>query len=267
MTLPENRFKSWMQSPPARPPLGSWLMAASPITAEAMGWAGFDWLVVDMEHTPIDLPTVTAMLQAVAGTPAEAVVRVPWNDAVTVKRVMDAGARTLMFPFVQSAEEARRAVAATRYPPEGVRGVAGMHRGSRFGTIPDYVTRANAQVAVIIQLETPEAVAALPEIAAVAGVDAVFTGPSDLSAAMGHPGAAGHAEVQAALRAAAAEARRLGIPCGIVGGDVATVQGFVEAGFSFVAIGSDLAHMMGAARRALADLRAEAPAPAAGTAY
>lgn len=266
MSLPENRFKSWMTTPPDRPPLGSWLMAASPITAEAMGWAGFDWLLVDMEHTPLDLATLTAMLQALSGTPTEAVVRVPWNDPVMVKRVMDAGARTLMFPFVQSAEEARRAVAATRYPPQGTRGVAAMHRASHFGTIPDYLGRANDQAAVIIQLETPEAVAALPEIATVKGVDAVFTGPGDLSAAMGHLGGIGHADVQAALHAAVAEARRLGMPCGIVGGDAASVQGYIEAGFSYVAIASDLALMMNAARRAVADLRAEA-APQPGAAY
>ena len=265
MQMPENRFKRWMREPPARPPLGTWLMTASPVAAEAMGWAGFDFVVLDMEHVPVDVPQAVALMQAVAPTPAEVIVRVPWNDAVMVKRAMDAGARTLMFPFVQDAEEARAAVAATRYPPEGVRGVAAMHRASRFGMIDDYLRRANDEVAVIVQLETPEAVAALPEIGRVSGVDAVFTGPADLSAAMGHLGGIGEPQVQDALRAAAKAARRVGLPCGIVGGSAEMVRAYEEAGFSYVAIGSDLALMMAAARGALKELRGgDAPAQTGG---
>src|SRR5437870_312796 len=129
-----------------------------------------------MDHTPIDTPQMIGILQAIAGTPAQAIVRPPWNDMVMVKRAMDAGAQSLLFPFVQSAEEARRAVASTRYPPEGVRGVAGTHRGSRYGTIPNYLQRANEEVCVIVQVETPSACDSLEPIASAPGVDSVGLG-------------------------------------------------------------------------------------------
>ncbi len=267
MQTDENRFKHWMQEQRTPPPLGSWIMSASPIIAEAMGHAGYDWMLVDMEHSPIGISQATAILQALSGTPTEVVLRVPWNDPVMVKRVMDAGARSIMFPFIQSLDEARAAVAATRYPPQGTRGVAGMHRASRFGTMPDYLTRANDQVAVILQLETPEAVALLPEIAALDGVDAVFIGPGDLSGGMGLLGQIGHADVQVALRGAAAAARKAGIACGIVGADAATVRSYIEMGFSYVAIASDLALLMGAAKASAAAVRGQAAPQAAGSAY
>lgn len=259
MDLPKNRFKDWLANPPQSPPLGAWLMAASPATAEAMGFVGFDFLVLDMEHVPVDVPQATTLMRALAGTPAETVVRLPWNDPVMVKRVMDAGATTLMFPFIEDAEEARAAVSATRYPGRGTRGVAAMHRASRYGMVDDYLNRADAEVAVILQLETPDAVARLPEIAAVDGVDAVFVGPGDLSAAMGHMGAIAHPEVQRALRDAVARARAEGKPCGIVGADPDLVRGYIDAGFAFVAMASDLALMMGAARKAIAAVRDDAP--------
>jgi hypothetical protein len=151
----ENRFKGWLKGGGPRPPLGTWLMAAAPATAEALGYCGFDFLVVDMEHVPIEVSDLAHILRAVGCTPADAVVRLAWNDQVLVKRVLDAGAQTVMLPFVQTAEEARLAVSYAKYPPEGVRGVAAVHRGSRFGRAADYLKRANDQVAVIVQLETP----------------------------------------------------------------------------------------------------------------
>ena len=156
-----NPFKQLLQKTGAAMPVGTWIMSASPLVAEAMGHAGFDWGVIDMEHTPLDLMDLVHMLQAVAGTPLVPVVRVPWNDTVNIKRVLDAGATTLLVPFVQNAEQARAAVAATRYPPEGCRGMAGMSRASKFGTTPHYLTTANAQITVILQLETTEAIAHL----------------------------------------------------------------------------------------------------------
>ena len=140
MDLPVNHFKRAIAS--GKPPVGTWLSSGSPATAEALGSAGFDFLVVDTEHTPIDVPQMTEILRAVAGTPAAAVVRPPWNDMVMIKRVLDAGAQSLLLPFVQDEDEAKRAVASTRYPPAGVRGVAGTHRGSRFGTVPNYMKSA-----------------------------------------------------------------------------------------------------------------------------
>ena len=267
MQTDENRFKTWMHSKGATPPLGSWIMSASPIIAEAMGHAGYNWLLVDMEHSPIDLAQATAILQALSGTPSEVVLRVPWNDPVMVKRVMDAGARSIMFPFIQSVDEARAAIAATRYPPQGTRGVAAMHRGSRFGTVPDYLARANDQVAVIVQLETPQAVALMPEIAALDGVDAIFIGPGDLSGGMGLLGQIGHADVQAALRGAAQAAQAAGLACGIVGADPASVRSYIEMGFSYVAIASDLGLLMGAAKSAASAVRGQAEKHSAGGVY
>ena len=243
-------------------PLGTWVMSASPLVAEAVGHAGFDWAVIDMEHTPLDLMEVIHLLQAVAGTPMIPVVRVPWNDTVTIKRVLDAGAHTLLVPFVQNAEQARAAVAATRYPPEGVRGMAAMSRSSRFGTAPNHLVQANQQVCVIVQLETPEAIDQLEAIAAVPGVDALFVGPGDLSGSMGHPGQLTHPDVLTLMANAAARARRLGLPVGTVGGTPEVVQQYRAAGYDFVAIASDLGLMMRACAGALQALRA-APAAAA----
>lgn len=259
----DNAFRALLARRERECPLGSWIMSASPLVAEAMGHAGFDWGVVDMEHTPLDLQTVVQLLQALAGTPLAPVLRVPWNDTVSIKRVMDAGATTLLVPFVQNAAEAARAVAATRYPPEGVRGMAGMSRASRFGTLPDYLKRANERVCVIVQLESPEAVAALESIAAVPGVDALFLGPADLSAAMGHAGELTHPEVFALMQDAAQRCRRLGKPVGTVGGNPALVQRYREAGFDFVAIASDLGLLMQKAQGVLAELRQQAPRAAA----
>ena len=258
MDLPVNHFKRAIVSD--RNPVGAWLSGAAASTAEAMGCAGFDFLVVDMEHTPIDVPQVIEILRTLAGTPAQAVVRPPWNDFVMVKRVLDAGAQTVLFPFVQNADEARRAVAATRYPPQGIRGVAGTHRASRFGLVDDYLKRANGEMCVIVQIETVSAFERLDEIAAVPGVDSIFIGPSDLSASMGFLGDAGNAAVQEKLAAGAQACRRLGKPCGIIGGNPDMVRKFLDYGFSWVAMGSDMSLMVGRAQEYLAKLRGTQPA-------
>lgn len=256
-----NNFKSWIKAG-ERTPLGTWLMAAAPSTAEALGYVGFDFLVVDMEHVPIEVSDLAQILRAVGCTPAEPVVRLAWNDQVLVKRVLDAGARTVMMPFVQTADEAKAAASYTRYPPLGVRGVAAVHRGSKFGTIPDYLKRANDQICTIVQLETPEAIERLPEIAAVEGIDGVFVGPGDLSAAMGHIGNIAHPEVQALIEKAAKDARSAGKPIGIVGPNPEMVQRFIAYGYSFAAIASDVAMMTGRANEWLGVLNGSAAKPA-----
>src|SRR5208282_1494814 len=178
-----------------------------------------------------------------------------WNDMVMVKRALDAGAQTLLLPFVQNAEEAKRAVAYTRYPPAGVRGVAAVHRGSRYGTISNYVQRAHEEICVIVQIETPTAFAQLEAIAAVPGVDSIFIGPADLSASMGHPGDMGDPAVQDKLKAGAQTCKRLGKPCGIVGANPQMVGKFLDYGFSWVAVGSDLAMMASRAQEFLSAVR------------
>lgn len=246
-----NPFCQRLKSAGGHAPLGTWVMSASPLVVEAIGHAGFDWGVLDMEHAPLDLMTLVHMLQAVGNTKMVPVVRVPWNDTVTVKRVLDAGAHTLLFPFVQSADEARRAVAATRYPPEGVRGMAGMSRGSKFGTVPDYFKTANRNIGVIVQLETLAAVAQLEAIAAVPGVDALFLGPADLSGSMGHVGELNHPEVMAVMADAARRCKAVGKPVGTVGGTPEMVVRYRASGYDFVAIASDLGLLMRGAQAAV----------------
>ncbi len=250
-----NPFRQLLKASGAHPPIGTWLMSASPLVAEAIGHAGYDWGVIDMEHTPLDLMDVVHLLQAVAGTKLVPVVRVPWNDTVMVKRVLDSGAQTLLFPFVQNADEAARAVAATRYPPQGVRGMAGMSRGSRFGTIANYSTVANRMQGVIVQLETPQAVAQLDAIAAVEGVEGLFLGPADLSASMGHVGQLTHPAVMDLMSKAAQRCREIGMPCGTVGGTPEVVMQYRAAGFSFLAIASDMGLLMRSALATLAAMR------------
>jgi 2-dehydro-3-deoxyglucarate aldolase/4-hydroxy-2-oxoheptanedioate aldolase len=253
MDLPVNGFKRAIAS--GKTQIGCWLASGAPSTAEALGCAGFDFLVVDTEHTPIDPPQMIDILRTIAGTPAQAIVRPPWNDMVMVKRVLDAGALTLLLPFVQSAEEARRAVAYTRYPPEGVRGVAGTHRGSRYGTIPNYATRAHEEICVIVQIETLTAFGELEAIASVPGVDSLFIGPSDLSASMGLLGDLGNPAVQQKLAAGAQACKRLGKPCGIIGFNPEMAKKFLGYGFSWVAVSSDLALMVGRAQEYLGAMR------------
>jgi 2-dehydro-3-deoxyglucarate aldolase/4-hydroxy-2-oxoheptanedioate aldolase len=253
MDLPVNQFKRAIAS--GKTPIGAWLVSGAASTAEALGCVGFDFLVVDTEHTPIDVPQMIGILQTIAGTTAQAIVRPPWNDIVMVKRVLDAGAQSLLFPFVQNAEEAKRAVASTRYPPGGVRGVAAMHRGSRYGMVPNYVKRAHEEICVIVQIETLSALDQIESIAAVPGVDSLFIGPADLSASMGFPGDMGNPAVQDKLAAGAQACRRLGKPCGIVGANPEIVANFLDYGFSWVAVGSDLAMLVSRAQDFLSAVR------------
>ncbi|MBP0618025.1 2-dehydro-3-deoxyglucarate aldolase [Jiella sp. KSK16Y-1] len=239
------------------PPLGTWLMSAAPGPSEAIGHTGFDFVVVDMEHVPVEVANLPDILRAVGCTPAEPIVRLAWNDMVMTKKVLDAGAQTVMVPFVETAEEARAAVASVKYPPVGVRGVAAVHRASRYGAVPDYLKRANDETYVIAQLETPEAVGRLAEIAGVPGIDAVFVGPGDLSAAMGHIGDIGNAEVQALIEKAARDAKAAGTKIGIVGPNPAMVRRFLDYGYDFSAMASDIAMMTGRARDWLGELRGQ----------
>lgn len=244
-------------------PLGSFVLSASPVVAEALAHCGFEWLIIDSEHSPLDIAGVVHMLQAVQGTSVHAIVRVPWNDTVTIKRVLDAGSDTLLIPFVETAVQARAAVSASRYPPEGVRGMAGLSRASQFGARKEHFRTANKRQATIVQLETPQALAQLEDIAAVDGIDALFIGPTDLSGAMGLYGQVQHPQVQQALADAARRCRHAGIPVGTVGGTPAAVKAYEDMGFDFVGLGSDLGMLVGTAREGITALRVP-PAPDGG---
>src|SRR5512141_1102169 len=150
--LPQNRFKRAIVA--GQQQIGLWVSLASPYSAEIVAGSGFDWLVIDTEHSPNEVDTTLAQLQVCAAYPAMPVVRPAWNDKVLIKRHLDIGAQTLLVPYVQDAEEAAAAVAATRFPPGGVRGVAGMTRATRFGRVTDYVKRASEELCLLVQVET-----------------------------------------------------------------------------------------------------------------
>jgi 2-keto-3-deoxy-L-rhamnonate aldolase RhmA len=249
-----NAFRQLLKSSGSHAPIGTWLMSASPIVAEALGHAGLEWGVLDMEHSPLDMAGVVQLLQALGNTRMVPVVRVPWNEPVAVKRVLDAGAGTVLFPYVQNAAEARAAVAATRYPPQGVRGVAGMTRATRYGMQVDYVHTANRSVGVIVQLESAAALDALDEIAAVDGVDALFVGPADLAADMGHLGRTDHPAVLQAMAEAARRAAAAGVPIGSLGGTPEMVVRYRAMGYQFLAMAADIGLLMRGAQAALAAL-------------
>lgn len=239
MDMPQNRFKRALAQ--GQRQIGLWMSLASPAATEVAAGAGFDWLLLDMEHAPNELPDIAHHLRAVEGGTAEPVVRVPWNEPVIVKRLLDIGARSLLFPFVQSAEEARRAVVATRYPPGGIRGFASGTRANRYGRVKDYAKRAPEEICVLVQCETRKAVADIPAIAAVDGIDGIFIGPADLAADMGHLADTQHADVQAAILAAGKQIRAHGKPPGFLSLREDETRRVLDAGFLFVAVGTDVA--------------------------
>jgi 2-dehydro-3-deoxyglucarate aldolase len=232
--------------------IGCWCSLANPITTEILGLAGFDWLLLDAEHAPNDVLTLIPQLMALKDSSSAPVVRPPFNDAVIIKRLLDAGFYNFLIPFVESAEQARRAVAATRYPPAGIRGVSVAQRSNLYGTVPDYFTTVNDQICVIVQIESRAGLENLDGICAVEGVDGIFIGPSDLAATLGHLGDAGHGEVQKAIRDIFVCARRHGRTVGILAPVEADARRYLEQGARFVAVGSDQA-LFRAATQALRD--------------
>jgi 4-hydroxy-2-oxoheptanedioate aldolase len=238
LQLPPNRFKAALRA--QQPQIGLWSALCSNIVAEILGYAGFDWILIDTEHAPNEVPAVLAQLQAMATGTAEPVVRVAWNDAVLIKRVLDVGARSILVPFVQDAEEARKAVAATRYPPLGVRGVSVAPRANKFGRAEGYHRRAHEETCVLVQVETRAAVGQIEAIASVEGVDGIFIGPSDLAADLGHLADARHPEVQSTIADACRRIRAAGKAAGMLTGNPDDAARHLEQGFCFVAVGSDV---------------------------
>jgi 4-hydroxy-2-oxoheptanedioate aldolase len=238
MDFPVNRFKQALRA--GRPQVGLWSSLASAAATEILADSGFDWMLIDTEHAPNETPMVADQLRAASLGTASPVVRPAWNDQVILKRLLDVGVQTLLVPFVQSPEEAARAVAATRYPPRGIRGVASVHRSNRYGRIPDYFSRADDEMCVLVQLETRASVEALEAIAAVDGVDGIFIGPSDLAASLGHLGNNAHPEVRGTIEAACRRARAAGKPIGILAPLESDARAYLDMGFTFVAVGSDV---------------------------
>ena len=220
--------------------IGCWASLGSPITTEVLGVAGFDWILLDAEHAPNDVLTLVPQLMALKDSVSAPVVRPPSNEVVVIKRLLDAGFHNFLVPFVESAEEAQRAVAATRYPPAGVRGVSVSQRSNRYGSVADYFKIVNDNIAVMVQIESRAGVTAAANIAAVDGVDGLFIGPSDLAAAFGQLGNAKHPEVQAAMAEVFAAAKAAGKPMGTLAPVEADARRYMEMGATFVAVGSDL---------------------------
>jgi 4-hydroxy-2-oxoheptanedioate aldolase len=220
--------------------IGIWSSLCSNIAADVLSDCGFDWILLDTEHSPNEIPDLVGQLQAVRGGTATPIIRPAWNDAVLAKRALDIGAQTLLFPYVQNPEEARRAVASTRYPPHGIRGVSVAARASRYGRTPGYLGKANTEICVLVQVETREAMNELEAIARVDGVDGVFIGPSDLAASLGHLGNPAHADVQAAINEAVTRLKAFGKPAGILTGNEDEARRYIEWGYLFVAVGADV---------------------------
>lgn len=244
MELPENTFKQSLRA--GRQQIGLWCTLSHPYGLEVLAGAGFDWLMIDTEHSPSDLEGVLAQLQTVAAYPVSAVVRPAWNDPVLIKRYLDIGAQTLLVPYVQNADEAVRAVRSVEYPARGmangggIRGVSALTRATRFGRIKNYAATCRDELCLLVQVETPEALARVEEITQVPGVDGVFVGPGDLAANMGLQGELGHPDVVAAIEDAIARIRRCGKPAGILTGDRAFAQRCIELGTLFTAVGVDV---------------------------
>jgi 4-hydroxy-2-oxoheptanedioate aldolase len=238
MNLPQNNFKRALQA--GKPQIGLWSSLSSNYTVEVIAGAGFDWILLDSEHSPADIENLLTQLQAAAPYATHPVVRIPWNDMVTVKRVLDIGAQSLLIPYVSSKEEARDAVSFTRYPPAGVRGVAGTTRATRFGRIPEYAKRAHEEICVLVQVETQSALDSIEAICGIDGVDGVFIGPADLHASLGYPGEVANPKVKPLIDDAIRRIRKCGKAPGILTPAEADARHWLECGALFTAVGSDV---------------------------
>jgi 4-hydroxy-2-oxoheptanedioate aldolase len=235
-----NTFKHGLLA--GKPQIGLWSTLASPFVSELVAGSGFDWILLDTEHTPTDVPLMVQQLQAVAAEtrrPTSAVVRPEWNDPVLIKRYLDIGAQSLLLPFVQNAGEAAAALSSMRYPPRGIRGMGGTMRASHFGRDANYVRDADNELCLLVQVETLEALDRIEEIAAVDGIDGIFIGPADLSASMGHPGELNHPEVRAAIDDGIRRIRACGRAPGILMLDEARALECLDLGALFVAVCTD----------------------------
>jgi 4-hydroxy-2-oxoheptanedioate aldolase len=235
--LPHNKFKRALAE--GRQQIGLWCTLPGGYVAELLAGAGFDWMLLDTEHSPGDPLTVLEQMQAVASYDVTAIVRPVTNDPALIKRFLDLGAQTLLIPYVQNAEEARRAVAAMRYPPDGIRGVSALTRATRFGRVAGYGKRAHEELCLLVQVETQDSLDRIEEIAAVDGVDGIFIGPGDLAASFGLIGELAHPTVKSAIADAIRRVRGCGKPAGILTGDIAYAKECMTLGTTFTAVGVD----------------------------
>ncbi len=253
MTLKTNAFTQAIRQGDKQ--IGLWVSLSSNYAAEVVAPAGYDWVLLDMEHSPNDLNSVMAQLQVFAASNSTAIVRPDWNDTVKVKRLLDIGAPGLLFPMVQSVAEAQAAVAATRYPPRGIRGVSGSTRANKFGRTQDYFQRVEQETTILVQIETRAALAQAVEIGSVDGVSGVFFGPADIAADLGLLGKPTDSAVWDAIWDAARKLIDLGIPVGTLVQDAKFAAQLLRDGFTFVACGTDTALLAKASDALLAEVR------------
>jgi len=243
--MPKNTFKKALRE--GRQQIGFWSTLPDPYVSELLSMAGFDWLLLDVEHSPTDVRLMMLQLQAASTGPTTLIVRPPVNDRVLIKQYLDIGAQTLLLPMIQSAQEAREAVSAMRYPPAGVRGVATMTRASRFGRAENYLRRAEEELCLLVQVETAEALEQIEAIAEVDGVDGIFIGPSDLAASLGHVGNPLHPEVVSTIESAIGRITAAGKPAGILTPNNEFASRCIELGTLFTAVGNDMGVLLGGA--------------------
>jgi 4-hydroxy-2-oxoheptanedioate aldolase len=251
MQLPSNTFKQALRA--GRPQIGLWMGLANPYTSELIAPTGFDWFAIDAEHSPNDPRTVLAQLQAIAPYPVHGVVRTVSDDATVLKQYLDIGAQTVLVPMVETAEQAARIVAATRYPPRGIRGVgSALARASRWNQVENYLQRCEEEICVLVQIESLKGMENLASICAVEGVDGVFFGPADLSASMGLLGRSTDPEVQAALDDGIRLVTASGKAAGVLTTDRVLAQKHLDLGTLFVAVGVDTSILVRAAQGLIA---------------
>jgi 4-hydroxy-2-oxoheptanedioate aldolase len=241
-----NAFKQALRE--GQPQVGLWIALGSPYTAEICAGAGFDWLLFDGEHSPVDVPLLVSQLQAVAAYGSHPIARPPCSEPWLIKQYLDIGFQTLLIPLVRNSAHAAEIVGMTRYPPEGVRGVgAAIARAARWNRDPDYLARANDEICVILQVETREALDDVAAIAATAGVDAVFFGAADLSASLGFRGQPTHPEVVRRIEEAIAVVRASGKAAGALTANAEAARRYLDLGCTFVGVGNDVGLLVNAA--------------------
>ncbi len=259
MPAPRNTFKAALRENTLQ--VGLWVALASPYAAEIVSGSGYDWLLIDGEHAPNDIPLISAQIQAILVSESHPVVRPPVGDPVLIKQLLDTGVQSLLIPMVETVEQARAMVRAVRYPPHGIRGVgAALGRASRFSRIADYHETANDEICLLLQIESRAGLAVLDEVAALEGVDGIFIGPSDVAADMGYLGQPGAAPVQEAIRDAFERIGRHGKARGIMTLDLDQARRYRDLGASFMAIGTDVTVLVNATQKLLRDFNGEVSA-------
>uniref|UniRef100_UPI00404884BB aldolase/citrate lyase family protein n=1 Tax=Limnohabitans sp. TaxID=1907725 RepID=UPI00404884BB len=237
MQIKQNNFKRAIKS--GKHQKGLWTTLANSYSTEVVAGAGFDWLLLDMEHSPNDTQTILHQLQTIAAYPVAAVVRPAWNDPIEIKKLLDIGVQNFLIPYVQNPAEAEQAVKSVRYPPRGIRGVSALTRATNFGRVIDYMKSCEKEICVLVQVETQDALYEISGIAAIDGVDGIFIGPGDLSASLGFPGQLKHPTVLEAIDRAMLEIKSKGVAPGILTGDKELARHYIELGSMFTAVGVD----------------------------